>query len=206
MGALAMILAGMTLAPVGLLMGGVPTAPARNLEFAQGANSPSWRLGMALSAISMAFLLLGMIAAYAYLARTRAEGWALAGLIMTVGFVTLMLPVTGFAAYVVPAVGRMVEQGQTEFIQIMDQTFKEPYLVIPFFAGILWNVGMILIGIAVVRSGTLPVWVGVLYMIYGVLGIPAFLDITLLQRFNPLIGGAAHISLGIMIWRAVAAG
>lgn len=102
LGALALILAGLTLAPTGLLMRGVPTAPARNLEFAAGANSSSWRLGMALAGLSLALLILGTLALYAHLSQTTEEGLAFAGLVITVGFIALMLPVTGFAAYVVP--------------------------------------------------------------------------------------------------------
>lgn len=58
LGALALILAGLTLAPTGLLMRGVPTAPAHNLEFAAGANTTSWRIGMALAGLSFALWML----------------------------------------------------------------------------------------------------------------------------------------------------
>lgn len=201
LGALALILAGLTLAPTGLLMRGVPTAPARNLEFAAGANSSSWRLGMALAGLSLALLILGTLALYAHLSQTKEESLAFIGLVMTIGFVALMLPVTGFAAYVVPAIGRMVAQGQTEMVEVMNQTFKEPFLAIPFFSGILWNIGSVLLGIAIWRSGTLPSWTGVLYIAYGVLGIPAFLDVKALQIVAPLVGGSAQVAVGLSLWR-----
>ena len=197
--ALALILAGLTLAPTGILMRGVPTAPAQNPEFAAGANSSTWRLGMALAGVSLALLILGTIGLYAHLSQTQEEGLAFAGLVVTIGFIALMLPVSGFAAYVVPAIGRLAAQGQTETIEVMNQTFKEPFLIIPFFSGILWNVGSVLLGIAILRSGTLWSWGGVLYIAYGVLGIPAFLDVKVAQIFAPLVGGVAQIVVGFSL-------
>jgi hypothetical protein len=204
LGVLALILAGLTLAPIGILMRSVPTAPANNLKFATGANSFSWRIGMALAGLSLALLILGTLALYAHLSRTKEERLAFAGMVMTIGFVALYLPVIGFAAYVVPAIGRLAAQGHEEMIQVMDQTFKEPFLFIPFFGGILWNVGSMLLGVAIWRSKALWPWGGLLYIAYGVLGIPSFLDAKVLQIVAPLVGGAAQITVGLSLWRATA--
>jgi hypothetical protein len=206
LGALALILAGVTLAPVGILMRSVTTAPTNNLEFARGANSFSWRLGMALTGLSLALLMLGTPALYAHLSRTKQEKLAFAGTVTTIGFAALMLPVTGFAAYVVPAIGKLVAQGHEEMIQVMDQTFKEPFMVIPFFGGILWHMGNVLLGIAIWRSKALWSWGGLLYITYGVLGIPAFLDVKVLQIVVPLVGGAGQVAVGFSLWRVTAAG
>jgi hypothetical protein len=206
LGGLALILAGVTLAPVGILMSRVKTAPTNNLKFAKGANSFSWRLGMALTGLSLALLMMGTFALYTHLSRTKQERLAFAGMLMTIGLVALMLPVTGFAAYVVPAIGKLVAQGHEEMIDVMDQTFKEPFLVIPFFGGILWHIGSVLLGIAIWRSKALWSWGGVLYITYGVLGIPAFLDMKALQIVAPLVGGAGQAAVGVSLWRVAAAG
>ena len=84
----------------------------------------------------------------------------------------------------------------------MDQTFKEPFLPIQFLAGILWNIGNILLGIAVWRSGTLWKWGGLLFIIYGVVGIPSFLDVKVFQIVSPTVGGLAQIAVGISLWRS----
>ena len=206
LGALALILAGLTLAPIGVLMSRVTTAPANNLEFAKGANSFSWRLGMALTGLSLALLMMGTFALYTHLSRTKQERLAFAGMLMTIGFVALMLPVTGFAAYVVPAIGKLVAQGHEGMIDVMDQTFKEPFIVLPFFGGILWNIGSVLLGIAIWRSKALWPWGGLLYIASGVLGIPAFLDVKVLQIITPLVGGAAQAGVGFSLWRMTAVG
>jgi hypothetical protein len=206
LGALALILAGVALAPVGILMSRVKTAPTNNLEFATSANSFGWRLGMALTGLSLALLMLGTPALYAHLSRTKQEKLAFAGMVTTIVFAALMLPVTGFAAYVVPAIGKLVAQGHEEMIKVMDQTFKEPFLVIPFFGGILWHIGNILLGVAIWRSKALWSWGGLFYITYGALGIPAFLDVKVLQIVAPLVGGSAQAGVGFSLWRVTAAG
>ncbi len=204
LGAIALILAGLTLIPQGILTAGVPSAPEQNLAFAAGANSLNYRFSMMLVGISLALFILGVFALYAYLSQTKQEKLALAGLIMSVGFLALFLPMTGFAAFVVPAIGALIQQGLTEMVAVMDQTFKEPFLPIQFFAGILWNFGNILLGIAIWRSGTLWKWGGVLLIIYGVIGIPSYLDVKAFQIVAPGVGGLAQIAVGVSLWRSVA--
>lgn len=204
LGAIALILAGVTLAPQGPLTSDVPSAPEQNLEFATGANSFRWRFGIMLAGLALAFLVLGVFALYARLSSTRQEKLALVGLIMTVGFLVLFLPVTGFAAYVVPAIGELVERGRPEMVEVMDQTFREPFVAIPFLSGILWNVGMILLGIAVWRSHTLWKWGGLLFVLSGVIGIPAFLDVKAFQIVGTLITGVALIVVGVDLRRSLA--
>jgi len=202
-GALTLVLAGVTQLPTGILRAGVPSDPARNLEFALGANSFAFRFGMALTGVSLTFFILGLIALYAYLSRTKAERLALIGLVVTVGFLVLYLPVIGFAAYVVPAIGSLAQQGDVEMIQVMDQTFREPFILIPFLGGILWNIGCILLGIAIWRSGRLWKWSGLLFILFGVIGIPGFLDVEVLGLASSILLGLAQLAVGVALFRAV---
>lgn len=203
LGGAALILAGVTLAPQGVLTSDVPSAPEQNREFATGANSFNWRFGMMLVGMSLPFLVLGVFALYARLSATKKERLALVGLVMTVGFLVLFLPVTGFAAYVVPAIGELVEQGAPEMLEVMDQAFLEPFIVIPFLAGIFWNVGVMLLGIAVWRSEALWKWGGLLLILWGVVAIPAFLDQKAFQIISTLLGGLALIAVGVDLRRSV---
>jgi hypothetical protein len=203
LGALTLVLAGVAQLPTGILRAGVPSDPARNLEFALGANSFAFRFGMALTGVSLTFFILGLIALYAYLSRTKAERLALIGLVVTAGFLVLFLPVTGFAAYVVPAIGHLAEQGQGEMVQVMDQTFLEPFVPIPFFGGILWNIGCILLGIAIWRSERLWKWSGLLFVLFGIIGIPGFLDVEVLGLASSVLLGLAQLVVGAALFRAV---
>jgi hypothetical protein len=203
LGALALVVAGLTQLPTGILRAGVPSDPAQNLEFALGANSVAFRLGMALTDVSLAFFVLGLIALYAYLSRTRAERLTFLGLVMTVGFLVLFLPLIGFVAYMVPAIGVLAEQGQTEMIQVMDQTFAEPFILIPFLGNILWTVGCIPLGLAIWRSGRLWRWGGLLFILFGVIGIPAIFDVGVLQLVASVLLGLAQLTVGVALFRAV---
>ena len=203
LGALALVVAGVTQLPTGILRAGVPSDPAHNLEFALGANSFAFRLGIALTDVSMAFFVLGLFALYAYLSRSRAERLAFVGLAMTVGFLVLFLPLIGFVAYVVPAIGSLAERGQTEMIQVMDQTFQEPFILIPFLGNILWTVGCIPLGLAIWRSGQLWKWSGALFILFGVFGIPAIFDVGVLQLIASVLLGLAQVAAGVTLFRAV---
>jgi hypothetical protein len=203
LGALALIVAGVAQLPTGILRAGVPSDPARNLEFALGANWLAYRLGMALTGVSLALFILGLMALYAYLSRTKVERLAFVGQVVTVGFLGLFLPLLGYTAYIVPAVGSLAEQGHPEMIQVMDQTFREPFALIPFFGIILWNLGYILLGIAIWRSGRLWKWSGLLFVLVGAIGIPAFLDVEVLQLASSTIIGLAQLAVGVALFQAV---
>jgi hypothetical protein len=202
LGALALIAAGLLLAPQGPLTFDVPTAPDQNLAFATGANSAAYRVAMTLTGIGIAFMVLGVFALYVRLAATAQERLAFVGLVMTVGLLVLFLPIMGFALYVVPAVGSLVDQGRPEMIDVMDQTFKEPSLPIAFLGGILWQVGGIVLGIAIFRSGVFWKLSGLLLIISALVGIPAFLDQKVLQLIGSFLTLLALVVVGIDLWRS----
>jgi hypothetical protein len=173
---------------------------AEQLQVALEATSFAYWLSLAMAPVYIAFLIPGTVALYAYLSRTKQEKLAFAGMVVTMFFLALYLPIIGFAAYVFPAVGELVAQGQTEMIAVMDQVSREPFIVIPFFGGILWYIGIALMGAAVWRSGVLWKWGGLLLIINGVLSIPAFvLDITVLNDLAGIVGAIGLIGLGISL-------
>ena len=110
----------------------------------------------------------------------------------------LFVPMMGFAAFVVPAVGALIKAGHTDAVAVMDQTFREPFAVLPFLGGIFVNMGLILNDIAVWRSGTLPKWAGLL-LIGGVLGVPSFMDVPQAQLVAPPLMGASLIAAGVSV-------
>ena len=200
-GAVALILAGIASALVPLGTTGIPTGPEQNVAFAIGANTLRWRMAMLLAIVYQAFLVLGSLALYVHLAQTRAQRWAFAGLVVTEVCTMLFVPMLGFAAFVVPAVGAMIAAGHTDAVAVMEQTFREPFAVLPFLGGIFVNLGHLLVGLAVWRSGTVPTWAGFLLIIGGVLGVPAFLDVPQAQLVAPAVTGAALIALGVSLWK-----
>jgi hypothetical protein len=213
LGGIALILAGIVLVAILLSFASLSKplfsqelehAPnAEQLQVALEAATFAYRLSLAMAPVYIAFLIPGIVALYAYLSRTTQEKLAFAGMVVTVLFLALYLPIIGFAAYVFPAIGELVARGQTEMIAVMDQTSLEPFIVIPFLGGILWYIGLALMGAAVWRSGVLWKWGGLLLIINGVLSIPAFvLDITVLNNLAGMVGGIGLIGLGISLFQS----
>ncbi len=166
----------------------------------------AYRLRLQIAVVYLTLFMLGVLALYAYLSQTKAEKLAFAGLVVSIICIALYLPIIGFATYGFPAIGNLVARGQVEMIAVMDETFHEPFIVIPFFAGILWNIGPILMGAAIWRSGPLWKWGGLL-IIQGILGIPGFiLDMPILGNIGGIAGGIGLIALGISVYRAIRTG
>ena len=59
--------------------------------------------------------------------------------------------------------GRSSHQGgHADAVEVMEQTFREPFAAVSFLSGILYYVGIVLTGVAVWRSETLWRWGGLL--------------------------------------------
>lgn len=205
MGGATLILSGLCFLTTPFLVVGTITPPEGGQVITEtsavNAASLEWRVGMAISFVAFATLTLGWFVLYAHLARTEVERWALGGLVVTVIAAVLYLPLLGVMAYVLPAVGGMIESGQTGAIDVLDQTWANPFLVLPFFGGILWNVGVALMGVGVWRSGTPSKWGGIVLVVAGGLGIPAFLDVVAIQYLSSPLLAIGLIIVGTGLWR-----
>jgi hypothetical protein len=140
-----------------------------------GANTASFRLGWSLQVHALTPTVLGLFAVYGALAGTRARGWALAVLAATVGGACLLLPGPGFATFVMPAAGVLISQGhEQDVLRLLDQVFQEPDWIPVFLGGIVHTLGLVVLCVAVWRSGALARWVGALLAAACVVGLPAF--------------------------------
>jgi hypothetical protein len=205
LGGIALIVAGIAVLAAILLLLGSPSNPhTEQLQLVLEADSFAYRLGLALAPVYTAFFALGTIALYAYLSPTSQEKLAFAGMVITLLFIALYLPIIGVAAYVFPAIGKLASQGQGEMIAVMDAAFAERFIIIPFLGGVLWHMGPVLIGAAIWRSGALWKWGGLLLIIDGALSIPGFiLDMKVLSNFAGIVGGIGQIVLGFSLFRSV---
>lgn len=168
---------------------------------AVNANSLEWRLGMTLSFAALATLTVGWFALYAHLTATDMERWALGGLLVTVVPLFFYLPLLGVMAYVLPTVGGLIESNGTDAITVIDRTWESPFLILPFLGGLLWNVGVVLMGVAVWRSETPSKWSGIMLVIAGILGVPAFLDVVVIQYVSSVILSIGLVLVGFSLWR-----
>ena len=199
-GATALILSGLVLVPVPFLQN-IVTNPDENVAFATGANSTSWRVSMLLAMVSVPLLVFGLVSLYSHLSRTGARRLARIGLVLSVGLLLLFVPMYGFAAFVVPSIGELIASGQPDAVNVMAETFREPFIAVPFLSGIFLNLGYVLTGIAVWRSGTLVKWGGLIFALAGVIGVPAFLDVPVAQNIAPIVFAAGTSLIGVGLWK-----
>lgn len=206
MGAAALVLGGILYAIASFLVAGVITPPSETrvitVASAMNANSMEWRVGMVLSFVADASLTLGWFALYVHLARMHAERWALAGLVVIVVFGTLYAPLLGVMTYVLPAAGAIIESGGTDAMAIIDRTWADPFVFLPFLSVILSYIGVVLMGVAVWRSETLSKLGGIGLVLGGVLGIPAFLDMVELSLVAPFVYAVGAVLVGASLWRS----
>jgi hypothetical protein len=203
-GAIAFVLAALMNLPV-LFAVHPPTDPDHNREFALGANTLSYRLAWSLQVYALTAVILGMFALYATLAPTPARRWAMAGLILTVCGACFVLVGGGFAIIVVPAAGLLISQGhEQDVVRLLDQVYREPGLIPVFLGGLVYNIGLVITSVAVWRSKTLARWAAGLLTAAGVLGLPAFLDVTAFQRVVPALFAAAYLALAAGLWHQAA--
>jgi hypothetical protein len=179
-----------------------PSDPGHNREFALGANTASYRLATSLQIYALTPLILGMFALYAIIARGRAPRLAITGLVLTVSGAGCLLPGTGYAAFVMPAAGVLISQGHDQdVLRLLDQVFAEPGWIPVFLGGLVYGIGLIVMSVAIWRSGRLSRWTAALLAAAALVGLATFLDVTALARVGAALSIAAHVALAIDIWR-----
>jgi hypothetical protein len=200
-GAVALVIAAAMVLPV-LLAVQPPTDPAHNREWAVAADSISYRLGWMLRVYAVVPLLIGLVAVFITLAPTRVGRMALAATLMTFTAGGVLLAGMAYPVIVMPAAGVVIAQGgEATVLRLLDQIFAEPAWIPIFFAGLIFNVGLILVGVAVWRSGTFPRVAGALVIASGLLGIPAFLDVTAVGSATAVLTAGAALVLALGLWR-----
>jgi hypothetical protein len=179
-----------------------PTDPAHNREFALGANSASFRLATSLGVYALTLVILGMFALYAIIARTRARRSALVGLVVFVVGAGFLLPGTGYATFMMPAAGILISQGHDqEVLLLFDQVFAEPGWIPVFLGGITYHIGLLVMSVAVWRSGTLSKWTAALLAAAALVGLATFMDVVALARVGAVLWIAAFTALAVDVWR-----
>jgi hypothetical protein len=134
---------------------------------------------------------LGFIALFQLLIHRGSGALALWALVMSVLGNTLVTAIFGTAAFAQPAIGRLYISGQTvQAMTMQDDIYGVPLTATALIGLLLLNVGLILFGIAVVGSGWLPRWAGVILIIAA----PLFALVgVILADFVQTIGAAGLV-------------
>ncbi len=176
--------------------------PSHGRELALGANSLEWRLAAFLAVASLAPLQLGALALHTHLARTPGRRWSLVGLIWILALVPIFAAFAGFGSFGLPAIGALVAAGHVEALQVLDQLYKEPFIVVPFLAAILYPWGLALFAVGIWLSGTMTRYLSGLLVTVSLVSTASFLDVNLAQVAGPIVQIAMGWLLAISLFRA----
>jgi hypothetical protein len=113
-----------------------------------------------------------------------------------------LLPGTGYATFMMPAAGILISQGHDqEVLLLFDQVFAEPGWIPVFLGGITYHIGLLVMSVAVWRSGTLSKWTAALLAAAALVGLATFMDVVALARVGAVLWIAAFTALAVDVWR-----
>ena len=166
LGVLAFPISGI-IAAVSALFPGIGINPAVNpAGFAQAANYVG--LANLVGIVSLIFLMFGFIALQTFLERSSVDRWAFAGMLISMIGLGLFLPFFGVIAFAGPVAGRFYLNGQVQSVSIISEAtgITNPAALVFGGVSVLSSVlGSMFFSVAVWRSGKLPKWSGVAYVI-----------------------------------------
>lgn len=170
LGILALPIAGALELATALLVWNVDTRSDRN--WAELAVSTRYEAAQFVDILSLVLYLFGVFALYAYLNGTRAERWALAGLVFGVVYTVSVIVVIASDTAVEPLLGRRYLEGDSDVYAMYSREAADED-VLPGFSGLThgWSgyASFVLFGVAIWRSGLLPQGAVILLLAFAVL-------------------------------------
>jgi len=149
-------------------------------------------LGAAIGSVGVVGLLL-------YLQDSKVAGKAITGMVTTVVGNTLLTAVFGVAAFAQPAMGRLYLAGQQNAADFYSQTYGLSAFGTVAMALLLFVVGGVFVGLAIVASGRLPRWAGWVYAVSAVgFAVTTFLFPVGQSLFSALL----FVATVAVAWRA----
>ncbi|GAC1348597.1 MAG: hypothetical protein NVSMB27_16940 [Ktedonobacteraceae bacterium] len=168
LGALALFISALLIVVATLLRGPFVDPAADQAGFVHWVTTPSFFPAAVLFLVSLILGIFGMMGLYGYLASRSAARLALIGMVLTIVTYAVLLAIVGTFAFIFPVVGKLYIQGQKSVIDVA-VTFGSSFLVVLLMQAVLYSVAAIVMGMAVWRSGTLPKWSAITYIISGLI-------------------------------------
>ncbi len=160
-----------------LVVAGEYIFPSDDLRgYAQQITSARFQAGLLIAHLQNTLLLVGSFALYAYLSGSKAERWALAGLLLSC-IQTLIAGVQlGVDVPMIPAAQAYLEgqQGALDSVRLFADPTDLPLLLLlwTLITGFLFSIlSNLFFGVAIWRSGTLPQGAAILWIGAAVLGV-----------------------------------
>lgn len=118
--------------------------------------------------LSQAFFIFGIITLYAFIASGSVERLALVGMILTIVTDVLIIAIVGPFAFIFPTIGTLFLQGQRQVISVAI-SFGSSFIAVLLLQAILFCFAALVTGVAIWRSGVLPKWSALTYVLAGLI-------------------------------------
>ena len=155
--------------------------------------------------VSLVFLLFGFQALHAFLEKNSADRSANVGMIVSMVGIALFLPFLGITAFAGPVAGRFYLNGQVQSVSIISEatSISNPAAIAFGGVSVLSSVlGSVFFSVAIWRSGKLPKWSAVAYVISAPLNwTPHYIPVFWFLGGILLFGAGIGITRGI--WNAL---
>jgi hypothetical protein len=155
--------------------------------------SARWALAHGLLLIGAVPILLGLGRLY----QRASGGLAFIGYLLTFGGIALFVFFFALEAFVVPVIA--ADPNAQDLLDPAGPLLGGPLGLFLLVTGLIFTLGAILFGIAILRSATLPRWSGVLFIIGSAVAFVPPLPYAVLL-ISGLALGAAFIVTGFAIW------
>jgi hypothetical protein len=160
------------------------------------------------SIVGAAIGVLGLLAVFTFLALHARARLALAALILAVAGNVLITSIFGMAAFGQSAVGRLFLAGHTdEAVATYNDMYGAPLTITAAVGTLSLTVGVVILGIAVYRSGLLAKWAGIALAVgmvtFGVVGV---ILADFVQSIGAVILIVSTLAIAVSARRAVATG
>jgi hypothetical protein len=201
-------LAGLVLVVGALLMavgGYFATGEANSWEAADAFAADSIRsvrrLGMLLSAMSVAALVVSIPVLVARLYGTPGFHWAAIGWVGFAAGSVLFMMVLGLTAIAMPALGELAGRNAVSPQEVADGFVRQPAIIVAFLGANVFFLSWVLIGIGLIRSGRFPNWLGWLAVIGATLSWLGFLHVPGIEGITRPVWPLAIALIGVYLLR-----
>lgn len=170
-------------------------------------SSGAWVAAHLFAMVGFTLVVLGLVAMWSAVSRTRAERLALAAVATGWIGVGLTLPYFGAEDFGLNAIARKAAEGQVvDLLGLVDVVRFSPVPATTFAVGLLLlGAGAVLAAVAIWRSGVLPRSSGVLFAAGFVLFLPQFFTPPAVRIAHGVLVAADSIWLALALWRATQA-
>lgn len=178
------LLAGMVLVVGALLLGVggyLATGEANSWDAAEAFAADSVRsirrVGMLLSVMGVAALIVSLPVLIARLYGTPGFKWAMSGWIGFAAGSVLFAMVLGLTAIAMPALGELAARRAVSPQQVADRFVRQPAIMVAFIGANVFFLSWVFIGLGVRLSGRFPKWLGGFVAIAATLSWLSFLHV-----------------------------